>query len=52
MSQNLQNLQNIKRSVGGSTTVSPPESRRLAGFPRPRKGMDGFVSFVIKIIGI
>ena len=26
-------MQNINNNVGGYTTVSPPESRRLAGFP-------------------
>jgi hypothetical protein len=32
--------------VGGCTTVSPPESRRLAGLPDQEKGFDGFASFV------
>jgi len=30
-------MQNINNNVGGYTTVSPPESRRLAGFPLPIK---------------
>jgi hypothetical protein len=35
--------------VGGCATASPPESRRLAGFPQPRKKvLSGFASFVIK----
>jgi hypothetical protein len=35
--------------VGGCATASPPESRRLAGFPQPSsKVLSGFASFVIK----
>ena len=46
MSQNHQNMQN--KRWGGSTTVSPLESRRLAGFHNQEKGFDGFAGFVIK----
>jgi hypothetical protein len=35
-------MQNIKINIGGSTTVSPPESSRLAGFPKAKKGFDKF----------
>ena len=35
-------MQNLKKVYGGYTTVSPPEARRLAGFPSPNKG---FVEF-------
>jgi hypothetical protein len=31
--------------VSGSTTVLPPESRRLAGFPQLAKGFDKFCKF-------
>jgi len=41
-------MQNLKSSVGGYTTVSPPEARQLAGFPNMTTSFVGFCEFCDK----
>jgi len=46
LSQNLQNKAKLHETVWRLHNRAPPEARRLAGFPLPKKGFVGFASFV------